>query len=169
MTNIDLESGKPDETIFPNNCILHPNQCNLLWTTSWMSFVSSTYGMYMGVYDIASTAVFAFLTSINYWHKPDYSWRRYLDMGAVYIGLTYHVIRAYNSQYAIYYYSGIIFSCLMFPLGIYFYRKKRFWESTISHSALHIFANLSNMLLYSGYIEPYYLNPVFVYLQKLLL
>jgi hypothetical protein len=57
----------------------------------------------------------------------------------------------------------------MFPLGIYFYKKKQFWKSTISNSALHIVANLSNMLLYSGYIEPYYLNPVFVYLKKLLL
>jgi hypothetical protein len=166
---MDLESGKPDEIIFPNNCILHSDQCNFLWSTSWMSLVSSTYGMYMGVYDIASTTGLIFLSSINYWHKPDYSWRRYLDTGIVYFGLTYHVIRAYNSQYAIYYYSGITFSCLMFPLGIYFYKKKQFWKSTISNSALHIVANLSNMLLYSGYIEPYYLNPVFVYLKKLLL
>ncbi len=41
-----------------------------------------------------------------------------------------------------------------------------YWESTYSHSMVHIIANISNFILYSGYVIPFttyfdYFNSLF--------
>ncbi len=41
-----------------------------------------------------------------------------------------------------------------------------YWESIYSHSMVHIIANISNFILYTGYVIPLtdyfdYLNPIF--------
>ena len=41
-----------------------------------------------------------------------------------------------------------------------------YWESTYAHSMVHIIANISNFILYTGYVMPFtdyfeYFNPIF--------
>ena len=92
------------------------------------------------------------MTSINYWSYPDYSWRRYLDMTYVRLALIYQLYRAYQYQYMEYYYSLTFIAANMYPLGIYYYKKKLLWHSTYAHCLLNIIANIANIVLYSGRI-----------------
>jgi hypothetical protein len=137
-----------------NECILCPEQYFLIWRVSFLSLFSSIYAIYNNHYDLAIVPGGVFCTSIMYWYKPDYSWRRTIDMNYVKMALCYQIIRAYNSTYSRYYYYSLIISILFYPIGIYFYKKKLFWNSTYAHCLLHIFANIGNFILYSGKIEP---------------
>jgi hypothetical protein len=76
------------------------------------------------------------------------------------------MLRAYNSEFYIIYYITLAISLCFYPLGIYLYNKKLYWESTYAHSMVHIISNISNLILYSGTILPitnyfeYFNNPV---------
>ena len=108
--------------------------------------------LYKGHYDLVLVPGGVFLTSINYWHKPDYSWRRYVDMVYVKMAVSYQMYRAYNAENARLYYFILFFSIFCYKIGNYYYKKKMYWHSTYSHSMLHIIANLSNFVLYAGTI-----------------
>jgi hypothetical protein len=133
--------------------ILYPEQYKLIYNISFLCLISSIYAVYQKHYVLSIVPGGVFLTSINYWRYPDYSWRRYLDMICVKSALLYHLYRAYNSQYMIHYYSLVLFAVSMYPLGIYFYRKKLLWHSTYAHCILHITGNISAIILYSGRIS----------------
>ena len=75
-------------------------------------------------------------------------------MICVKFGLCYHIMRAYNIQYYKLYYSVTLIGVILYPLGIYYYNKKLYWLSTYTHCALHVFGNLSNVILSSQIIEP---------------
>ena len=137
-----------------NVYLLCPAQSYFLWKTSFCSMISSLYAFKVGYYDTGVINGCVFLSSIYYWQNPNYSHRRYLDMGCVYSALGYHLVRAYNAQYSKIYYTTLFTSICFYPLGIYLYNKKLYWYSTYSHSMLHILANVANIILYSGYIEP---------------
>jgi hypothetical protein len=137
-----------------HNCILHHAQYNYLWRISWLALGASMYAVYNNHYEFAPFTFAVFLSSINYWRKPDYSWRRYLDMTVVQIAFWYHIIRAYNSQYHTIYYITVWSAAGCFPIAICYYKKKMYWKSTYTHSMVHIFGNLSNVILYSGYVVP---------------
>jgi hypothetical protein len=149
--------------IIQNKCILCQEQSYCIWQLSFLSLISSLYAIYKGYYDLALVPGGIFLTSINYWRNPDYSWRRILDMTYIKFAVIYQIIRAYQSQYSTLYYMILFISICWYPIGIYFYKKKSFWLSTYSHCILHIIANISNYILYSGYIVPISENPIFSY------
>ena len=131
-------------------------QNKMVWNVSWLSLGSSIYALYNGHYDIAFVPGGIFLTSINYWRYPDYSWRRYIDIYYVYTGFTYQLIRAYRAEYATTYYSTLLIALVCYPTGMYYHHKQNYWYSAYMHCLLHIIANISNLILYSGRIEPVY-------------
>lgn len=133
--------------------ILYPEQSKMIYNLSFLSLGSFVYALYNGHYDLSICPGGVFLTSIYYWVHPDYSWRRYLDMTYVIMALSYQLYRARSSQYMIPYYSMVCSAVSMYPLGIYYYKKKQYWNSTYAHCALHILANIANIILYSGWIE----------------
>jgi hypothetical protein len=133
-------------------CVLNPDQYKIIYNTSFLSLGSSMYALYNGHYDLSICSGGVFLTSINYWIYPDYSWRRYLDMTYVKLALFYQLYSAYRSQYMIHYYSLMFFAISFYPLGIYYHKKNLFWHSTCSHCLIHIIANVANIILYSGKI-----------------
>ncbi len=137
-----------------NGCILYPKQYSYIYKTSFLFLISSLYAMYRGYYDLALLAGCVFLTSINYWRKPDYSWRRYLDIFIVLIVFTYLHIRAYKAEYMYAYYILITIGVFFHFFSIYLFKINQWWYSVYSHCLLHIFANLSSFFLYSGYIAP---------------
>ena len=125
-----------------------------IYRISYLSFISCIYGLYREHYSVAIVPGSVFLTSIHYWKKPDYSYRRYLDMGVVQSALIYQNYMAYNAQYATMYYTILSIAVLSYPVGIYYYNKKDYWKSTSAHILLHILANIGNIVLYTGYITP---------------
>lgn len=149
-----------------DGCILYPDQCTFLCKISILSLISSLYAVYKEKYDLALVVFCVFLTSLIYWNKPTNCWRKTLDIIYVKFALFYHMLRAYNSEYYTLYYITIFISLCFYPLGIYLYNKKLYWESTYAHSMVHIIANISNIILYSGYVIPLtdhfdYLNSIF--------
>ena len=137
-----------------DNCILPQNHYMFIWRVSFLSFFVSMYALYNRHYDLALVPGGVFITSINYWRKPNYSWRRYVDISYVKMSLLYQLVRAYNAQYARQYYILVLIAMCFYPLGIFLYKKKLYWYSTYAHIMLHIIGNLSNTVLYSGYVCP---------------
>ena len=142
------------EKLTEDGCILYPEQYSFLCKVSFLSLFLSIYAIYKEHYDLAIVVAGVFLTSINYWYKPTACWRQTLDIAYVKFALFYHIIRAYNSEYYLLYYITLIISMCFYPLGIYLYNKKLYWESTYAHSMVHIISNISNIILYTGAIVP---------------
>ena len=135
---------------------LKPSQYNIIWNLAWLSLSSSVYATYKGHYNLAFIPGGVFLTSINYWRNPEVrSWRRYLDIGYVNTALLYQLYKVYihNAQYAKEYYFFTGISIICYPIGLYYYKKKQYWKHIIFHGGLHIFANIANFILYTGYIS----------------
>jgi hypothetical protein len=167
LTELFENINKPYEQLTEDGCILYPDQCHFLCKISIISLISSLYALYKDYYELAVIPFGVFLTSIIYWYKPiPNSWRQTLDVTYVKFAVFYNIIRAYNSEYYILYYITAIIGLCFYPLGIYLYNKKMYWESTYAHSMGHIIANISNFILYTGYVIPFttyvdYFNSLF--------
>ena len=119
------------------------NNFNLLWFTSWSSMISSIHAYYKGYYDFHFLDGFVWLTSINYWRKPQNGIWRNLDIISVYYALGYHLYHARNAENAV-----LFYSIMIYPLSIYYINNKTI--STYLHGGLHIGANVALNILYSG-------------------
>ena len=150
-----------------NSVILYPNQSYFIWKVSWLSLISSIYAISQGYNDLAIVPGGVFLTSINYWRDPDYSWRRTLYMNYVRVALSYQLIRSYNSEYAIAHFLCMVAAVSCFPIGWNYYANNQWWRSVYIHSMIHILGNIGNIVLYSGKIEPIEKNPIlkFYYIE----
>jgi len=141
----DLSNNNSDEFIVP---LEHGYYMCIM---SSLSFLSGIYAVKKKLYNLAMVPIGVWLTSINYWHFPIYSWRRNLDITYVTLALTYQVCKSYSSknikQYCLITGLGISF----YPLSWYLYKKKYLWSSTIAHSMIHIFGSLANVILYTGF------------------
>lgn len=132
-----------EDTIIPRD------HYNYLWRISWLSLFTSLYAAKQGHYDLAFVPGGIFLTSINYWRNPNYSWRRTLDINYVRLALAYQVYRAYKSQYSSMYYAITTCAVACYPIAIYYYKQNQLWKSVYFHSMIHILGNVSNVILYS--------------------
>jgi len=133
--------------------VLEPQYSNFIYKTSYLLSITSLYGFYQQKYDLAAILFCGFLTSVNYWRNPTFGLRRKIDMTAIPIGLIYHALRAYKSQYYYSYYALNSMCVLFYPISCYFYNKKYYWGSTYLHCMVHIFGNASFLVLYSGKLE----------------
>ena len=133
--------------------ILEKDQYILIYRVSYLSLFSSMYALYKRHSNLAMVPGSVFLTSIFYWQHPDYSYRRYLDMIVVQCALLYQYSMAYHAQYANAYYTLTNAGICFYIIGYYFSLHQDSWKSTYSHILLHIFANIGNIVLYSGNIR----------------
>jgi hypothetical protein len=131
--------------------ILYPEQYNLLWRSSWCSLVGGSYAIYTQHYSHAIPCYVVFLTSLNYWRYPTQSsWSRFLDTTCVQIALAYHILTAYSMSNAIPYYIITATGLATYQLGIELYKRDYWWGSVYAHMMVHVFGNISNMILYSS-------------------
>ncbi len=120
----------------------------ILWCTSWLGLISCGIALYKEFYDFAFVTFIVFLTSINYWKYPINNWRRKVDMFCVQLGILYKIIKAYYVKDNYYYYIVLSFALSFYIFALYFNKKNKLWLSTVSHSLLHFFGNISNVVLY---------------------
>ena len=133
-----------------------PECSRILWTSSWLFLGTSAYTVYNLHYDLVIVPGGLFLTSINYWRDPHFnSWQRTLDVNYIYFSFSYQLMRCYSAQYILHFLLGLAFCCFLYKLSLITFDYKMFFLSTLLHSSLHIFANLSLLGLNSGYIEPF--------------
>lgn len=147
MNNIINNTNSKEETV---TIILPPTHYHFLWRISWLSLISCAFAVYRGHYDLAFVPGGVWVTSINYWRKPDYSWRRHVDVIYVHLGMIYQILRALEAGNRNYYYTVLFLAMIFFSLGVHYYKQKHLWSSTISHGMVHVFGNVSNVILYYG-------------------
>ncbi len=114
-----------------------------------MTLLAFFYTLYQREYIAASIPGFVFITSLLFWRRPDYSFRRYLDVATVKTCMVYQWYMAYYAPYGQYYYIMNTTAVLCYFMGIYWYKKKKNWNSARSHMIGQVFANIANVLLVS--------------------
>ena len=126
--------------------ILEKSQYTLIYKTSFLILIPFCYAIFMNKNYWLSGSIF--LTSVNYWRKPDYSYRRYLDIVVVTVSVSYqHYIAFYSKCYIIYFIFAFI-GKISYLLGKYYYNKNN-WLSTYFHMGLHLSLNIASLILYS--------------------
>lgn len=130
--------------------ILRPEQYVLIYRLSYVSFFVALYALYRQQYALVIVPSSVFIGSRLYWYKPDYSWRRNLDMVIAYTMVVYQYGMAYNSDMAVPYYIVTTTGLCCYQVGVYYYSLGDTWSSVYYHAMLHILANMGNVILYSG-------------------
>ena len=126
--------------------MLEKAQYTLIYKTSYLASLTSLYAIYQEKYKIAILPACIFLTSINYWRRPDSEYRRYLDIVTVVSAISYHHYLVYNSKYAAIYYMIMLLGKLSYICGKL---EKDNWKSTYAHIGLHVLANTACIVVYS--------------------
>ena len=144
-TNVSLIDG----------CILEPEQYNFLWATSWLTLPTAICAYYNKHYLSSALSTCILLTSLNYWRKPVRGFSRNLDMVTSYFSIGLHLLTSTNAQYARIYYPMALMGLSCYPIGNYYYNKKKYWLSTYFHGGLHFIANLSHTILFCGKMEQF--------------
>lgn len=130
-------------------------EAEFIWRLSFLCVLSFVYAVCRKYYDLALVPLAIWITSMVYWYHPVDGWRRYIDISVVALALSWQVYRAWFAEYRLIYYCVVGIAILFYVIGKLLDPIDSIL-STIAHGALHVFANLSNLILYSGYIPPLY-------------
>ena len=133
-----------------DGCILHRRQYMAIYYVSHLLLVPLIYAIYKGQYIIGLGGLVVLATSLDYWKKPDYSYRRYIDIVMVVIAISIQTYICKKSVYFREYLYMMIFGIVIFIIGAQHYKNGQLWHSTYSHIIFHLIANISNIVLYSG-------------------
>ena len=133
--------------------IFQPRHSRILFAASWLFLLSGLYAAYQGHYDLAIGPTGIFATSINYWRHPIHGWRRNLDILIVWIATFYQLTRALTAQHGRIFYAGYAIAFTCYPISNHYLSQGRHIESVTLHTLLHIFSNISSIILFSGSIE----------------
>jgi hypothetical protein len=133
-----------------DGCILPVQYYVCIYGISYTSLLSVIYAVYRGYAWIAIVPGSVFFTSILYWQRPDYSWRRYVDIVVVHVGLLYQCCIAYDAEMRDIYYITVVMCMIMYMLGIHYYQQKNLLISTFCYMCVHVIGNIGNIILYSG-------------------
>lgn len=146
-----------------NECIVLPEQYNFICKISLMMLLSAFNGLYHGHYDIFVLITIVQFTSILYWSKPQYNWKRNVDMIASNATVLYHCVRAYGSENGILFYTFTSLGAFCYCLSWKYLYQNKYWHSTYLHSGVHIFFNMAMNTLYIGHIVSICNNEIIIY------
>ena len=135
--------------------IKYPEVYKNISYTSQLFLVSTILGLYNKLYDLALSCGIVYFTSCFFWIDPDNSYRRYLDLIMVQIGIYYHVIRAIESDHMISYYILVILSSYCGIQSFYNFKVKKYNTSTLYHMLLHVGTNGALHVLYTSNIKSF--------------
>jgi len=130
--------------------ILPQEQSKFIYYISYCAVPSFLYGLYTKQYFYALTPGIGFITSINYWRHPIYSWRRNVDICFVCSSYIYNMFNANKTYYAMWYYTFACIAGSFYLLSWFYYNKKQYWLSTYSHGMVHVFGNIALCIFLYG-------------------
>jgi hypothetical protein len=133
--------------------VIPEEQSKYIYRTSYLTLLTFAYALYKKQYSLCLCPAAIFTSSVIYWYKAEYDWRRYTDMVVVKSAILYQHVMAYNAQYAFLYYPIFGVGMIAYPIGIYYHRKDELWKSTYAHITLHLCGNIASCILYSGYLK----------------
>ena len=153
MLNPYFVHEKCDINGYYNNMIYPPSHCKIILRVSWLSAISGTYALYCQHYDMALVPYSVFISSNLYWSRPVFNCNmRYIDIIVVISGMSYQIVKSFNSDQMSAYLLTIILAMTFYPISNYYYYQNS-WISVILYSFLHILANVSNIILYQSNIK----------------
>jgi len=125
---------------------------DILYSSSF-TIISVISAWYYRLYVNCILTCLVLSSSLLYWSNPVDGWRRKLDIVVVNTGSIYQL--TYSSQF-IPHWMGFILYLVTFSLGVgcyitacYFGNLKRdYYLASRYHIALHVFGNISNLILY---------------------
>ena len=138
-----------------SNVIQLPQFSYRIFYSSWLSWFSVIGAYYNKLYDNFILNALCTLFSIIYWYDPIEGYRRKLDIIFINGTLLYQINYTVNLlptilSLQIYYLSVIIF-IFFYICALYFGRiKNDFNLASKCHVLLHIFGNISNLILYDA-------------------
>jgi hypothetical protein len=124
-------------------------QTNYLTCTSCITLVSIYYSWKYHYYVSCFITFCVFCTSVNYWRYPIYGLRRNIDRITVAVSLTTQTIHMRNQPQFNLYCIVLGTAITFYPLSKILHKMNYIWLSVISHSMLHLLANISNLILYN--------------------
>ena len=129
---------------------VQPEQSKWLWLSSWLNAVSLCGALLVHADDLALLAALVLTTSLNYWRKPDYGWRRYMDIVVVQLALWWLSLRNLDTLEP---YRTVAFLILLIMVGTFvtsmLYRNHVKFSTTL-HMLVHLFGNVASLFVYSG-------------------
>ena len=136
-----------------------PN-AHFIWYCAWLAVPSAIYAYsHPASTHLAIVPASVWATSLLYWQHPLLdSWRRTLDMAAVFTGLsynTYYAVRHASPTHFAVYTALIGTSAACYGISGYLMTRGRIWPATYAHASIHLVANVANLLLYNGCINQY--------------
>jgi len=141
---------KCDSNGYYNNMIYPHSHSKILLKISPLSFFSATYGLYKNVPHLAIVPCSIGITSQLYWKNPIHNcYMRYIDICTVGCGLSYQIYYSFYSDATLLYITTVSIGLLFYPISNMYIRKNS-WISVYLYSFLHIFGNISNVILYSS-------------------
>lgn len=132
--------------------IYSAQEARILWRTSWISAPAAAI-QYFYQREIATITFTVLCTSLLYWYKPTYGWRRNTDIACVVFGLLHNMYCAQGAEYASYYYIITALGVKSYILSLYYLQKGQICRSIYIHSCVHLFANLANTILALGHLS----------------
>lgn len=130
-----------------NKNIVPKAQSRFLYTISFFMLITIIYAFYKKQYDISIITFIIFCTSINHWRNPKDDWKRVLDKTCVALGFIYILIKVYRTKYMFVFYGFFIGIILAYLITIYYRKREMYWYCVISHSMVHLQANIITLLL----------------------
>ena len=119
-----------------------------IYRVSFLSLLPTYLSFCNGKYDVMWVPLTVFATSINYWRKPTYGWRRNMDIGAVLSGACFQVCRVSECQNRPVVLAFLFSGACSYGMSWVFSQQPSL--STYLHCGVHVCANIALIFLILG-------------------
>ena len=125
-----------------NELIISKKGSDLIYYFSYLQLIVCFFSIYYEIYDCSTITMVTFYTSTNYWKNPiQKSYRRFIDIVCVMLGIIYHGYIIKDYEFSNKYYMLIGMGSLLYPIGFYF-NKNNTYTIAINHCLLQLIADL---------------------------
>jgi len=149
VTYFGLHEPTPDPDGMYDGMIHPIEQARIFQGMSWWGLGSGLMGISHGKVAMGSAVCIAAVVAHMFWWKPQYNWRRTLDMVLIHSLLVWHAYTALYSEVKLLYYSITVLGMVLYLLGWYTLKRGDSWLATFLHMGVTACANLSLLVLYS--------------------
>jgi hypothetical protein len=133
-----------------NELIISKKGSDLIYYFSYLQLIVCFFSIYYKIYDCSTITIVTFYTSTNYWKNPiQNSYRRFIDIVCVILGIIYHGYIIKDYDFSNKYYMLIGMGSLLYPIGFYF-NKNNTYTIAINHCLLQLIADLIAIDIYKN-------------------
>lgn len=133
-----------------NELIISKKGSDLIYYFSYLQLIVCFFSIYYEIYNCSTITMVTFYTSTNYWKNPiQNSYRRFIDIVCVMLGIIYHGYIIKDYEFSNKYYMLIGMGSLLYPIGFYF-NKNNTYTIAINHCLLQLIADLIAIDIYKN-------------------